>query len=101
MEEINISVSLGENPCLHIENSYLLTSENLIKHVLEMIHETQMYEDLKKAGYNRTLESEYREWRAHNFLYEIGYERERTKHVDIDQNESGLRKFIYAILSIF
>ncbi len=101
MEEINVRVSLGENPCLHIENSYLITSKNGIKHTLETIRKTRMYKDLKASGYTRTPESEYQEWRAHNFLYRIGYKRERTKHVDIDQNESELRKFIYAILSIF
>jgi len=101
MKEIKVTATLGKNPCLHIENSYLITSKDGIRKTLEAIRKTQKYRALKTAGYNRTPESEYQEWRAHNFLYRIGYQRERTKHVDIDQNESELRKFIYAILSIF
>lgn len=98
---VDVGVTLGEDPCLHIENSYLITSDDGIRKTLEFIRATQMYKALKEAGYTRTPESEYQEWKAHNFLYRIGYKRERTKHVDIDQNESELRKFIYAILSIF
>lgn len=100
-EEINVTVTLGESPCLHIENSYLLTTKRGIMGVLECIRDTKIYEDLKAAGYNRTPKSEYQEWKAHNVLYRLGIARARTKSVDIDQNESKLRRFIYAILSIF
>lgn len=101
MEEIKVTVALGENPCLHIENSYLIETKEGIMGALACIHETETYKHLKASGYTRTLKSEYQEWKAHNFLYKIGYKRERTKSVDIDQNETKLRKVIYAILSIF
>ena len=97
---MNVYVTLGENPCLHIENSYLITGENGIRQTLDFIHASRMYEDLKAAGYNRTLESECQEWKAHNFLFKIGYKRGRTAHVDIDNNEPKWRRFIYAVLSI-
>lgn len=99
--EINVSVSLGESPCLHIENSYLIETKEGIMRALDIIRGTKAYEELKASGYTRTPKSEYREWKAHNFLYKIGYKRERTKSVDIDQNESKLRRFVYAVLSIF
>lgn len=34
--------------------------------------------------WERCLSSLYLEWTVHNFLYEIGYERERTKDADLD-----------------
>lgn len=98
---IEVSFSYGENPCLHIKNSHLLRSKDDIKRALAFIRQQSGYDELRKAGYTRTAGSEYREWRAHNFLYRLGIARERTGSVDIDQNESKLRRFIYAVLSIF
>lgn len=98
---INVYVTLGDNPCLHIENSHLITGKNAIRKTLDFIRTTHMYEKLKAAGYTRTPESEYQEWRAHNILYRIGYEPDRTGNVDIDQNEPKWRRFVYALLSIF
>lgn len=100
-KEMNVYVTLGENPCLHIENSYLITGKNGIRKTLDFIRTTRMYEKLKAAGYSRTPKSEYQEWRAHNFLYRIGYKTDRTGNVDIDQNEPKWRRIIYAILSTF
>ena len=34
--------------------------------------------------FDRCLSSLYLEWICHNFLYEIGYQRERTKDTDLD-----------------
>ena len=98
---IDVSFSTGENPCLHIEKSYLIKTGKEIKETLEYIHTMSGYKELQAAGYTRTLESEYREWKAHNFLYRLGIARERTGNCDIDQNETKFRKFVYAILSIF
>lgn len=101
MFEISVSCSYGENPCLHIKNSYLIKSKKDIRLMLEHIHGLNKYKRLQAKGYTRTFESEYREWRAHNFLYNIGFQRKRTGSVDIDQNEPMWRRIIYAILSIF
>ena len=87
--------------CLHIDNSYLITSDAEIKSALRYIRKYDAYKRLQDAGYTRTPESEYQEWKAHNVLYSWGIARERTSHVDIDQNESKFRRFIYAILSNF
>lgn len=100
-ELITVTFTKGENPCLHIKNSYLITDSDSIKSTLKFIHYDPLYKDLQKSGYTRTLQSEYQEWKAHNFLYRIGYKRERTGSVDIDQHEPKLCRFIYAILSIF
>ena len=97
-----ISFTFGDNPCIHIQNSHLVKSKKAIKTILaNYIHKTSSYKELKAAGYTRSLKSEYREWRAHNILYRLGYKRHRTGTTDIDQKESKFRRFIYAILSIF
>ena len=96
-----ISFSYGNNPCLSIKNSYLITHNKDIKAVLEYIHGLDEYKKLQEAGYTRTLKSEYYEWKGHNALYLLGYQRSRTGSVDIDQNEPKWRRFLYAILGIF
>lgn len=101
MSNYAIYFSYGGNPCLHIQNSYILKRGRTIKAELEYIHTLDEYKKLKESGYTRTFKSEYREWKAHNFLYRIGFMRARTGSVDIDQNEPLWRRFIYAILSIF
>ena len=101
MSEYAIAYSYGQNPCLHIINSHLLQKSRHIKAELEYIHTLDGYKKLQAAGYTRTLASEYREWKAHNFLYRLGIARHRTGTCDIDQNEPIWRRFIYAILSIF
>lgn len=72
-----------------------------IMKVLDVIHKTSCYSMLVKRGYTRTIESEYQEWRAHNILYKLGILRERTGNIDISNNESKIRRFGYAVLSIF
>jgi hypothetical protein len=99
--QFDVYITTGENPCLHIKNSYQITDKKAIKHTLEFIHRTNMYKYLQANGYTRTLQSEYREWKGHNTLYRLGIAKERTGSVDIDQNEPKWRRFIYAILSIF
>lgn len=101
MFEIEVEVTMGNNPCLHIDKSYRVKKSKFIRYLLEYIHSFDEYKKLQAVGYNRTLKSEYREWKAHNFLYKLGIFRDRTGSVDIAQNESKWRKFAYAILSIF
>lgn len=98
---LNVSFHFSNNPCMSIKDSCRVTKGADIKKALETIHGMMEYQRLRQSGYTRTFQSEYQEWKAHNFLYRIGYQKDRTGSVDIDQNESKLRKFIYAILSIF
>jgi len=98
---LNVSFTYGKNPCIHIKDSFLAKSDADIKLILNYIRGLDEYKDLQRAGYKRTPESEFREWKAHNFLYRIGFQKERTGSVDIDQNEPKWRRLIYAILSVF
>ena len=96
-----ISFSYDKNPCVSIKNSYLVTSDEGIKEVLTYIRGLDEYKKLKEYGYTRTPKSEFYEWKGHNALYQLGYQRSRTGSVDIDQNEPMWRRFVYRILSIF
>ena len=96
-----VSFSYGDNPCIHIKNSYMVTRNEDIEEVLEYIRGMDGYKKLKEVGYTRTPRSEFNEWKGHNFFYRIGFLRSRTGSVDIDQNEPKWRRFVYAILSMF
>lgn len=91
----------GENPCLQIEFGYLAKTKNDIEKALRFIHKTEEYRALERAGFTRTYKSQVNEWLAHNLLYNLGIERERTGTIDIYQNESLIRRIGYAILSKF
>ena len=67
---------------------------------LNLLPARERLNKLKEAGFNRSEQSMYEEWAAHNTLYRWGYKRERTASVDIDQGESFLRLLAYAILAL-
>lgn len=89
------------NPCLHIENSNVITKKSDIWAALNYIHDTEEYKSLVESGYNRTMTSEYHEWVGHNVLYRLGLMKTRTGSVDIDNNEPKWRRVVYAFLSMF
>ena len=84
---------------IHIEGSHELYTRQEVVDALTYIHSTEEYKELVAAGFTRTLKSQIDEWRAHNVMWSWGYKRNRTGSVDLDQGESGLRKFLYAIIA--
>lgn len=83
---------------VHIKNSYAIKDDNLKKKFLDLII---MKGKLLGFEYKRTFNSWLHEWKAHNTLYNWGYKRERTADVDLNEDESFLKRFIYSILAIF
>ena len=83
---------------IHIFNSYKIKRKRDMKRILMLI---------KCASFNRGIfysrkeKSWIREWKAHNILYKLGIKKERTSSVDLNENESILRRFGYFILSLF
>ena len=98
---IEVSFTYDENPCIHIKNSYLVNIKKDRETILKYIHGLSEYQKLLDVGYTRTDKSQLQEWDGHNFLYKIGYQRNRTSDVSIDQNEPKWRRVCYAILSLF
>ena len=96
---IEVSFTCGDNLCIHIKNSYLVKDKKDRKTILEYIHSLSEYQKLLEAGYTRTDKSQLQEWDGHNFLHKIGYQRNRTVDVDIDQNEPMWRRACYSIFS--
>ena len=83
---------------VHIKVSYIIKDDALKKKFLDLII---MKGKLLGFEYKRTFNSWLREWKAHNTLYNWDYKRERTADVDLNENESFLKRFIYSILAIF
>ena len=77
---INVDYSLTYD-CLHIEDSYKVRKWNMRKTLKEIRDTPQPGQTIV---FERCLTSLKLEWICHNFLYNIGYERERTKDVDLD-----------------
>lgn len=83
------------NANVHIEDSYLIRSNETKKEILTAILSNTIF------AYKRTIGSWLREWRAHNVLYRWGYQPDRTKSVDLNEDETQIRKIGYFLLSIF
>lgn len=45
----------------------------------------------------RSAESYISEWKAHNRLYKLGIQRNRTKDVDLEEDIEPTRNFLYGI----
>lgn len=79
MKEINI-IYRATPDCVTIYDSYEVHKWQMrraLKGIRDAEPECRVFE-------HRSLFSMKMEWIAHNFLYLIGYERERTKDVDLD-----------------
>lgn len=100
-EDLNVCLFYYDNPSVRVCDSYRYGKDEILK-ILTELHANPYYERFcKEAGYSRTFDSQYREWKAHNLLYKFGIFPKRTRSVDIDQNESLFRRVVYAILSMF
>lgn len=83
---------------IRIEKSYTIDSVSDMKTVLECAR--NIGKQLYGYNYKRTTDSWVKEWKAHNLLYLIGVKRDRTRDVDLNEDESTKRRFAYAILSV-
>ena len=66
---------------LYIKDSYKVRKWNMRKTLKDIRDNAQPGQTIV---FERCLTSLKLEWICHNFLYNIGYERERTKDVDLD-----------------
>lgn len=81
---------------LKIIDSYKIKSIKEMKKILKEIKELHYCLSFKRSTF-----SLINEWRAHNFLYNLHIKRSSTKDVDLNYNESSIRKIGYTILSLF
>lgn len=82
---------------IHIQDSFAITSKEEMITILNAIRV-----ETAKNGYfyDRDNKSWLIEWRAHNRLYNWGFEKERTGSVDLNESESKIRLFLYSIIAI-
>ena len=78
---------------IHIKDSYQITDKKDMKRILSYIFNKSDYQ------YKRSMKSLINEWAAHNWLYYHNIKTERTKDVDLNENENFLRKLGYFIIS--
>ncbi len=80
--------------CLHITDSHTVGKFKMMS-VLKEIRKENPNSDVWK----RCLSSLYLEWICHNFLYMVGYERERTGSADLD-NPCDRPEWIYILCGL-
>ena len=100
---IQIRVTFGVNEkhvYFVVEDSYKINTTSGIKTCVDKIREQTDYKILVNSfGYNRTRESEIREWESKNLLYKLHVARSKTRSISIDKNTSKLKRIFYVITS--
>lgn len=82
----------------HILDSAFIRSRTEIRNFLIALREQC---DPGMAVAARDLESQVREWRAHNFFYFLHVFRSRTKDVDLELHQSWWREIFCRVVSFF
>lgn len=77
----------GSNPTMTIVNSYEFRDKSEMKDILAAI---QKYEKMYPTDWDRTSDSMMNEWRVHNILYDLSFERGHTKEVDLDNMDEDM-----------
>lgn len=80
---------------LHIENSYTIRKVSVMKQIIGHIMESVPSDYPVRQ---RTMTGMILEWSSHNLLYRLHYRPEQTKSVDLNVDESFLRRLGYCIL---
>lgn len=65
-------------------NIHIVDSYNVSKHRFESVLATYTYEQAVEVKAHRSLFSLKMEWATHNFLYNLGVKRDRTKDCDLN-----------------
>lgn len=84
------------NTC--IQDSYKVRGIAAMHNILWMIQSE--VEDASMAINKRGIWSMTHEWRAHNLLYYLGIEKDRTRSVDLNLNQPWYIRLGYKILSL-
>lgn len=82
---------------IHIDNSYTIRNVSTMKYILRYIMENIPSDYPVKQ---MKMTPMILEWSAHNLLYRLNYQPERTKSVDLNIGESRMHKIGYFLLGI-
>ena len=90
-----ISYTVTKNN-VKISDSYKITKKAEMDTIVKLIRAEALTLGYK---YRRSNDSWVTEWRAHNYMYDKGIERDRTASVDLNENESRLKLVSYSLMS--
>ncbi len=91
--------SAGQSdPNIHIENSYQITDSYEMEAILNVVIASPEYDS---NVFPRTINSYIREWKGHNFMYNIssGSWKNRAMHVDLNNLEDKM--IVWDVISTF
>ena len=79
-----------------VYDSYTYSDSEIKQAVKEIV------EKRKELGLpvTRSESSYVSEWKSHNRLYKIGYQRSRTKDVDLEEEIDSTHNFLYSIFGL-
>ena len=77
-------------------DSYTYSDSEIKQAVKEIIEKRKELE----LPVTRSESSYVSEWKSHNILYKIGYQRSRTKDVDLEEEIDSTRNFLYSIFGL-
>lgn len=80
---------------VHITDSYKVRKSKMRK----VLKDIKAKHERETIVFQRSMFSLKMEWIAHNFLYNVGYKRERTKDVDLDK-PSDYPEWLYIICGL-
>ena len=76
----------------HYTDSYKITSISTIESEINRLLTERLLSP------TRTTKSYVKEWHAHNVLYKLGLFRSHTKDVDLNDDETFLKLFMYSLI---
>ena len=79
---------------ISIRDSYLVVDDELKIEIIE-----DLLANFKWFAYTRTAKDILNEWKVHNAFYQRGWQKERTKHTDIELKQCRGLRFAYTIAS--
>ena len=79
-----------------VYDSYTYSDSEIKQAVKEIIEKRKELE----LPVTRSESSYVSEWKSHNRLYKIGYQRSRTKDVDLEEEIDSTRNFLYSIFGL-
>ena len=82
---------------IHINNSYKIKKRADMNGIVKAIRAAALKQGFK---YKRSNSSWVTEWRAHNYMYDRGIERNRTADVDLNEDESKAKLLSYTLMSL-
>lgn len=83
------------NNNVHILDSYKVRKRNM----REVLEEIKSKHERETIVFHRSMFSLKMEWIAHNFLYNVGYKREQTGQVDLD-NPCDRPEWLYIVCGL-